>query len=108
MPARRAYVDGRYGQTDHRFSEPPERSGKRPLLLFHMSPYSSLIYENFVLEMGKDRLTIAIDTPGFGASDAPPPLPEIADYAAAMGDVMGRLDLRDVDLMGYHTGSRLP
>lgn len=107
MPARRAYIDGRYGQMHYRFSEPTTPSGKRPLMLFHMSPYSSLIYETFVQEMGRDRLAIAIDTPGFGASDLPPSLPEIADYAAAMGDVMDGLGLGEVDLMGYHTGSKI-
>ena len=107
MPARRAYIDGRYGQMHYRFSQPEAPSGKRPLLLFHMSPNSSLIYDRFVREMGRDRLAIAIDTPGFGESDPPPSPPEIADYAAAMGDVMDGLGLAAVDLMGFHTGSKI-
>ena len=106
-PVRRAYVEGRFGQMHLRRSEPAIPGATRPLLLFHMSPYSSVIFESFAAEMGRDRLTVAIDTPGFGASDAPPTLPEIPDYAAAMGDVMDALGVRDVDVMGYHTGSKI-
>jgi pimeloyl-ACP methyl ester carboxylesterase len=107
MAVRRAYVDGRYGQMHVRIAEPAHPGARRPLLLFHMSPYSGFVYETFAAEMGRDRPAIAIDTPGFGASDPPPALPEIGDYAAAMGDVMDALAFRDVDLMGYHTGSKI-
>ena len=103
---RRGYVDGRFGQIHYRIAAPATAS-RRPLLLFHMSPYSSAIYERFAAEIGRDRAAIAVDTPGFGASDPPPSPPEIADYAAAMGDVMDALDLKDVDLMGYHTGAKI-
>jgi pimeloyl-ACP methyl ester carboxylesterase len=106
-PLRRDYVNGRYGQMHYRYAKPDAPTGKRPLLLFHMSPYSSFIYETFGAEMGRDRLTLAIDTPGFGASDPPPSPPELVDYASAMGDVMDALGLRDVDVMGYHTGSKI-
>lgn len=105
-PLRRGYVDGRFGQIHYRIAAPAQ-SSRRPLLLFHMSPYSGAIYERFAREMGRDRAAIAVDTPGFGASDAPPAPPEIADYAAAMGDVMDALGFRDVDLMGYHTGAKI-
>lgn len=106
-PLRREYVNGRYGQMHYRYAKPDAPTGKRPLLLFHMSPYSGFIYEAFAREMGRDRFTLAIDTPGFGASDPPPSMPEVVDYAAAMGDVMDALGLRDVDVMGYHTGSKI-
>ena len=32
--------------------------------------------------------------------------PEIADYAAAMGELIDHLGFDQVDVMGYHTGSR--
>jgi pimeloyl-ACP methyl ester carboxylesterase len=102
----RHYVEGRFGQLHYRRAAPTADTGKAPLLLFHMSPYSSVIYENFLAEMGNDRLTIAVDTPGFGNSDPPADLPEISDYAGAMGDLMDALLLRGVDVMGYHTGSK--
>lgn len=101
------YVDGRFGQMHFRRAAPVNDTGRPALLLFHMSPYSGVIYDTFMAEIGNDRLVIAVDTPGFGNSDAPPDLPEISDYAAAMGDVMDALKLRGVDLMGYHTGSKV-
>jgi pimeloyl-ACP methyl ester carboxylesterase len=71
-----------------------------------MSPFAAVIYERFLSEMGKDRLALAVDTPGYGNSDPPPKPPLIADYASAMGDVMDALDLETVDVMGFHTGSK--
>ncbi|MDX2143811.1 MAG: alpha/beta hydrolase [Rhodospirillaceae bacterium] len=101
------YADGRFGQIHHRRAAPVGVSTQPPLLLFHMSPYSSVIYQNFLAAMGEQRLTIAVDTPGFGNSDAPPSPPQIQDYAAAVGDMMDALKLRHVDVMGYHTGSKI-
>jgi pimeloyl-ACP methyl ester carboxylesterase len=107
MRITRHYVEGRFGQIHYRQALPNGTSEKPALLLFHMSPYSSVIYENFMRVMGHDRQVIAVDTPGFGNSDAPPSPPDIADYAAAVGDLMDALKLRGVDLMGYHTGSMI-
>jgi pimeloyl-ACP methyl ester carboxylesterase len=101
------YVDGRFGQIHYRHAAPAGPGTRPPLLLFHMSPYSSAIYQNFLAVMGEQRLTIAVDTPGFGNSDAPPAPPTIQDYAGAMGDLLDALKLRDVDVMGYHTGSKI-
>ncbi|MCB2107016.1 MAG: alpha/beta hydrolase [Rhodobacteraceae bacterium] len=106
---RRQYVDGRFGQLHVRRADPPAGVISRhpPLLLFHMSPYSGVIWDNFLPAMAADRTVIAVDTPGFGSSDAPPAPPAIADYAAAMGDLIDALKLRPVDVMGYHTGSKI-
>jgi len=106
VPVDRRYVDGRFGQLHVYIAEPPIKTDKPPLICFHMSPYAAVIYEKFLGEMGKDRIAIAIDTPGFGNSDPPPKPPLIPDYAAAMGDVMDALDLDRVDVMGFHTGSK--
>lgn len=79
-----------------------------PLICFHMSPMSGRIYERFIDRMGEDRLAVAVDTPGFGMSDAPPAPPTIADYSHAMTAAIDALDLAGpVDLMGYHTGSMI-
>jgi pimeloyl-ACP methyl ester carboxylesterase len=101
---RRGYCDGPFGQIHYR------RAGGgsvRPLLCFHMSPHSGLVYEAFLREMGADRLTIAPDTPGFGESDPPDAAPGIADYARAMAALMDALALPEVDVIGYHTGSKI-
>ncbi len=55
--------------------------------------------------MGRDRYTLAPDTPGYGGSDGPSAPPEIADYARAFIRFLDEMKLKRVDLMGYHTGS---
>ncbi len=105
MPVRRRYVDGRFGQIHLRVAQPEQDAGQIPLLCFHMSPNSSRIYNTFLGQIGTDRLAVAPDTPGFGESDPPSSQPSITDYAAAMADVMDALELKKVDVMGYHTGS---
>ena len=105
VPVRKGYADGRFGQIHYRISQPALAAGHPPLLCFHMSPNSGRIYETFLKHMGADRFAVAPDTPGFGDSDPPATQPAIADYAAAMGDLMDALGFATVDVMGYHTGS---
>lgn len=103
---RKTYIDGRFGQIHVRMAGAAD-APRRALMCFHMSPVSGVIYENWIAEMGRDRLALAPDTPGYGMSDAPAQPPGIADYAAAMGDLADALKLRDFDVMGYHTGSKI-
>jgi len=104
VSVRRSYVDGPFGQIHIRTAGKP--SAHPPLFCFHMSPMSGRIFARFIAEMGEDRLAVAVDTPGFGMSDTPEELPEIADYARAMAAVIDALGVEEpVDLMGYHTGS---
>jgi len=106
-PLRRRYVDGRHGQVHLRVAQPEASTGHRPLVCFHLSPVSGVVYERFLAEMGRDRLAVAPDTPGYGASDPPAVPPTIADYAQAMGDVLDALAIRECDIVGYHTGSKI-
>ena len=103
----RMYVDSRFGQMHMRTARPEKRTTKNPLICFHLSPYSSVVYETFVREMGKDRLCIAIDSPGFGHSDPTPEAPLIPDYSGAMSDVVDALGIERADLIGFHTGSKV-
>ena len=109
--SRRLYVDGPFGQIHLRVAY-PETPLYRPMICFHMSPVSSQMFETWITEIGRDRVVIAIDTPGFGCSDVPDAPPTMADYAKAMGDVLDAPELNDfdlttVDLLGYHTGGRI-
>ena len=104
---RKDYAPGRFGLIHYRIARPTGDDGNTPLLCFHMSPNSGRIYETFMGQMGRDRITVAPDTPGFGDSDAPLEAPNIQDYAAAMGDLIDALGFGTVDLMGYHTGSEI-
>lgn len=106
---RRAYFDCRYGQLHVRTAF-PNTGGfdeRTPLVLLHQSPMSSRTFLPLLPVLGTDRSLYAVDTPGFGESDPPPREPSIADYAAAIGDLLDGLRLREVDLLGYHTGSAI-
>lgn len=103
---RRAYAPSRYGQLHYRIAEPPE-ARHTPLLIFHQTPTSGRCYEGLVAEMGTDRIAVAVDTPGFGASDPPPKAPRIADYAEIMAGFAETLGYRHIDVMGDHTGSKI-
>ena len=105
--ARRAYVDGPFGQMHVRVAG--EQGAHPPVICFHMSPMSGRIYQRFidVLAM-RGRMAVAIDTPGFGMSDPPPAPPSIADYSEAMEAAIASLAIAGpVNLMGYHTGSMI-
>lgn len=106
---KRAYVDGRYGQMHYRVAVPPhaDATSSPPIVFFHQSPSTGRPFEGLVSEMGRDRMAIAVDTPGFGDSDAPPAPPTIADYAAAMVSFLDSLKLDKVDVMGDHTGAKI-
>lgn len=104
---RRLYVDGPFGQMHVRVAG-TEAGGRQPLVCFHLSPMSGRIYERFIRAMADKRLAVAIDTPGFGMSDAPPERPSIGDYSRAMRAAVAALGIRGpIDLMGYHTGSMI-
>jgi pimeloyl-ACP methyl ester carboxylesterase len=102
----RHYMDGRFGQVHYRRAAPGS-SSRVPVLLFHQSPSSGRPWEHLVADLGRDRVAIAPDTPGFGDSDPPPAPPLIDDYAAAMGDLMDSLGLERVDIIGDHTGTKV-
>lgn len=103
----RQYVDSRFGQSHLYRAGPVRESGRLPLVCFHMSPHSGIYFQDLLAEMGADRVAVAIDTPGFGNSDAPPTRPTIADYAASMGDVVEALGIGALDVLGDHTGSKV-
>lgn len=103
----RLFVDGDYGQVHVRIASPPRGLvSKPPLLLLHPSPYSSAFYLDFMENMSRDRLVIAIDTPGFGDSDRPAAPPSIEDYSRNALRTLTALGMVEpVDVLGYHTGT---
>ena len=108
----RRYVDCRYGQLRLHTARPlnPAKQTKNPILCFHPSPASGWYYRDLIAELGKDRLAIAADTPGYGESDQPVDVPEMTGYSGAMADGLDALafgqneNYLKVDLLGYHTG----
>lgn len=106
------YADGRWGQVHYRLAAADgEGAGAPPLLMLHPTPKSGWIYEGIMARLGGGRAVLAPDTPGYGASAAPPAAPGIEDYAGEMLALIdtltarGELPAGPVDVLGYHTGS---
>ena len=103
----KGYINGPEGQIHFRKSQKsgPSDNG---LICFHMSPYSSVIYENLLgVANALNKDMTAIDTPGFGNSDQPMSPPSIESYAASMISFIDEFNIKKTNLMGYHTGSKI-
>jgi pimeloyl-ACP methyl ester carboxylesterase len=82
--------------------------GGPPLVLLHASPGSSAGLESLILELAGNHTVIAIDTPGYGESEALDiDRPSIGDYAQALVPTLDALNLEVVDLYGTHTGAKI-
>ena len=101
--ARKGYLDGPYGQIHYAVQ------GQGPtLILVHQSPVCGRAFEKgmpFLAERGVRA--IAIDTPGFGNSDAPANPPSIEEYADVFPQVLSQLDLSGAHFLGHHTGASI-
>ncbi len=76
-----------------------------PLVLLHMTPLSSAMYDPLLARLSGDRLVVAPDRLGFGFSDRPPRPLDIAEYARATLDALDGLQIETFDVFGTHTGS---
>lgn len=95
----------RFGVVHYHVVTPAVKTARLPVLCLHASPGSGVGFSRFLPLLGTDRMVIAADNPGFGLSDRPPQPSTIADFAGAMGDLLDALGLKQVDLVGSHTGS---
>lgn len=95
---RRRYLEGRDGQLHLRENTPV--AGPPPLICLHATAYSSRSFSALLATLDGRRHAIAVDTPGYGESDAPPTPLSIADYAERIAEVLPAR----FDLFGYHTG----
>ena len=108
---RQGFVDSIYGQLHYLTAQPGASLARKrwqaPLVMFHQSPLSAREFGPLIAEMGRDRVVVALDTPGQGLSDGPDHVVTIADYAAAMDSALGQLGFgraRPVDVFANHTG----
>tara|TARA_R110002110_G_scaffold303525_1_gene517602 strand:+ start:22483 stop:23295 length:813 start_codon:yes stop_codon:yes gene_type:complete len=99
--ARKAYIDGPYGQIHYR------ELGEGPVMvLLHQTSQSSLQFEHAMpLLAAAGYRVIALDTPGYGMSDGPGEPPGVDDYAAALAAAIRALNVAPVILVGHHTGA---
>jgi len=104
---RRGYFECRYGQL-HVHNAIPAGGGFEegtPLLCLHPSPLSGRVFARFLAVAGGGRSIFAPDLPGFGESDPPPRGADLAEHAAAIGDFLDTMRLRQIDLLGHGFGA---
>jgi pimeloyl-ACP methyl ester carboxylesterase len=106
---RRAYFECRYGQLHVRTAFPSTGGFDEctTLICLHDSPRSSRTFAALLPHIGSDRSVYACDTPGCGESDAPPAPPALGEYAAAIGDFLDALRLREVDVLAVGSGAAI-
>jgi len=102
---RRAYFDCRFGQLHVRTAFPTTGGFDEQVTLFclHADQSSSRAFARFLPEIADVRSVYAPDLPGLGESD-PSPSSGVSEAAGAMSDLADDLRLRQIDLLGLHTG----
>ncbi len=108
--SRGVYADATTGQIHVQMVTPDNDTGKTPFVIFHPNPYSGLYFSYLLEEMGRARVAIAPDAPGYGNSTKPSAPPSMQEIAAAMAAALESLGYGEngkgkVDVSGYHTGT---
>lgn len=98
----RRYADLSHGQVHYR-----ETGSGSPLVLFHQTASSSVMYERAAPHLAGHFRVIAPDTPNFGMSDPYPTKPSMADYAKVMLELLEHLGIESAAVAGFHTGAHL-
>jgi pimeloyl-ACP methyl ester carboxylesterase len=103
---RRAYFDCRFGQLHVRTAFPTTGGFDEQVTLFclHSDHSSSRMFARFLSELADVRSVYAPDLPGLGESD-PSPSASVAEAAGAVSDLADDLRLRQIDLLGVHSGA---
>lgn len=107
----KSFVPSRLGQIFViQYAPPVSKSAwHQPVLLIHQTSLSHLEYTPLAIELAHDRPVVAIDLPGYGASDPLPAPITIDQYADAVADALAALHARGAaasyDVMGTHGGS---
>jgi pimeloyl-ACP methyl ester carboxylesterase len=86
------------------------RTGRNalPLVLLHPSPRSSAMYEPWMAALAQQGPVIAVDTPGYGGSDAlPTPPSRMADYVVPLHAFVQAVVGPRVLIYGSATGAQL-
>jgi pimeloyl-ACP methyl ester carboxylesterase len=101
----KGYAPTPMGQVHYRDLGP--RDGSVPMVLLHMTPLSMVQYAEAQTQIASMGIrVVAIDTPGYGLSDPPPP--DRVTIAAFADNLMAVLDHLNIDralVAGHHTGS---
>jgi pimeloyl-ACP methyl ester carboxylesterase len=105
---RRAYFDCRFGQLHVRTAFPTTGGFDEQVTLFclHGNGNSSRMFGGFLPLIADQRSVYAPDLPGCGESDPAPDL-SVRDAASAVADLASDLRLRQIDLLGFQSGSKV-
>jgi haloalkane dehalogenase len=77
----------------------------RPILMLHGNPTWSFLYRHLIADLRDEFRCVAPDLPGFGRSERPAGYGYTpAEHAAVVGELIERLDLRDLVLMAQDWG----
>lgn len=103
---RRGYFESRYGQLHVHNAIPPGGGFQEgtPLICLHGTQGSGRTFKTLLTLIGRDRSVYAPDLPGYGESDGPAQGLSVPEYAAAVGDFLDSMRLRQVDLLGHGAG----
>ena len=104
---RRGYFESRYGQLHVHNAMPPGGGFEEgtALLCLHGAEGTGRLFKGFLALIGRDRSAYAPDLPGCGESDGPTQGLGAADYAAAVGDFLDSMRLRQVDVLAHGAGA---
>ena len=109
---RRFYMPSPWGQLHVHEARPADgsRGSKPALVCFHQTSGSGKLYVPFLPYLATDRVAMAIDTPGYGASDGPAGEASIEAYVEAIASALDSLGFGSgeggsVDVLGLLTGS---
>jgi pimeloyl-ACP methyl ester carboxylesterase len=101
MTIRRAYADLPHGQVHYAECGAANASA---VLLLHQTPRSWAEYRAVLPLLGERYRAIAMDTVGFGESDALPGSLSIEAWAAAAVQLLDALRIARCHVVGHHTG----
>jgi pimeloyl-ACP methyl ester carboxylesterase len=76
-----------------------------PLVLLHGAFEDSRLWSRELDDLSDEFSVIAVDAPGFGASEDPPPTWTTADYGSHLGDILDALGLIRPTVVGLSFGS---
>ncbi len=102
-PLLRRYV-GPAGRQAHLLEGGTQHDG-RPLYCLHATAYSGRSLQPLLEALAPHRRVVALDTPGYGSSDAPAGCLDMAGYVDAVEAALEAAGEADLDVFGYHTGA---
>jgi pimeloyl-ACP methyl ester carboxylesterase len=104
MSIRKGYADTPNGQIH--FRQLKKVDGV-PLVLFHQTASSGMMFEQMMTLLADDFHTIALDSPGFGASFPPPNLFSVSYISDSLHAALTSLGVESCYAFGHHTGSAI-